>query len=347
MSDFRTTTGEPLPASRKDKARLRRMWLRRSLIFVPFFCLLGLVIPVRVQVAANGYVAAESYAEVRPAQVGPVAAILAFSGEHVEEGALLVQLEDGEALATRDASQRAVAAMEARLALRRGELAEVAAQRVYRVREAQLRLAHAARDLDLTKALHAKGLASERALAQGQVARDLAEVALEKVEAENLSLLERELEVLERELDVLRSAVLRDEVRLQARKIRAPIAGKLVRYEFVRGELVAPEHVLYEIIGHGPQLLKLRIPERFATRVVPGATYRARLRSIGRWSGRATFRGEVLSLRSIIQADGQQTYRMAYCRFDPRGHVIPPGASTDARITVARVPFWFWLFGIR
>jgi len=347
MSDYRTTTGEPLPSSRKDKMRRRRVWLRRSAFFVPLFVLLGLLIPVRVQVAANGYLAAESYAEVRPAQGGQVAGILGFSGERVDEGALLVQLEDGEERAVWEASRRAVAAMEARLALRRGELAQVQAQHAFRMREARLRLAHAERDLDLTRELHTRGLASERALAQGQVARDLAEVAWQKVAEEDVSLPALALAVLERELEVLQSAVERDAVRLQSRQIRAPITGQLVRYEFVRGELVGPEHVLFEIIGDGPQILKLRIPERFATRVVPGTVYRARVRPVGRWSRGGVFRGEVLSLRSIIQADDQQAYRMAYCSFDGGAHVIPPGASAEARITVARVPFWLWLFGIR
>jgi len=104
--------------------------------------------------------------------------------------------------------------------------------------------------------------------------------------------------------------------------------------------------VLYEIFGGARQILKLRIPERHAAQVTPGAPYKAVL-SIYTGIGRQRFRGKVSALRSVIQSDNQQTYRMAYCTFDDDGLAVPPGTSAEALVTVATVPFWFWMFGIR
>jgi len=347
MSDYRTTTGEPLPESRKDRARRRRVWFHRGMVTFVVVTVISLMIPVRVRVAANGYVAAGDYAEVRPSVAGRVAEILGQSGEPVAEGALLVQQEDGDERAALAAARRAVEGMEARVAMRLAELQEAALQREFRLREATLHFAHAEQDLRLMQELHSKDLASERMLAQSRLARDLAQVALQRVEAEDLSLPDKMMLVMARELDVLRSEVVRAELRLAARRIEAPIKGRLVRYEFARGELVAPEHLLYEIFGEGPQVLKLRVPERFATRVMPGAPYQARVRAVGRWSGKVVFRGDVQAMRSIIQSDSQHAYRMVYCSFDAGEHAVPPGASAEARITVARVPFLLWMFGIR
>lgn len=347
MSDYRTTTGEPLPESRQARLRRRRIWLQRSLIAFGVVLVMGLLIPVHVRVSASGYVSAEDYAEVRPAMAGRVADILAFSGAHVAEGTLLVQLENDDERVALEAARGAVEVMEARIAMRQAELQEVAVQRAYRLREATLRLAHAERDLTLVQRLFQKDLAPERGLAQSQLVRDLAAVTLQRVEAEDVSLADKTMAVLARELDVLRSEVDRAELRLAARRIEAPMDGRLVRYSFARGELVAPEHLLYEIFSEGRQILKLRVPERFATRVAPGAPYRARVRAVGRWSGRVDFDGEVYALRSIIQSDSQHAYRMAYCSFDAGSHMVPPGASVEARITVARVPFLLWMFGIR
>ncbi len=347
MGDYRTTKGEPLPESRQDRVRRRRLWLRRVLVAGVLVLVLGLLIPVHVRVSASGYVSAADYAEVRPSVAGRVAEILEVSGAHVAEGALLVQLDDDDERVALEEARRAVMSMEARIAMRQAELQEVAAQRAYRLRKAALRFAHAERDLDMMQTLLRKELAPERGVAQSQLVRDLAEVALQRIEDEDISLADKEIAVLERELDVLRSEVDRAELRVAARRIEAPMAGRLVRYSFARGELVAPDYLLYEIFSEGEQTLKLRIPERFAMRVQPGASYRARVRAVGRWSGRVVFDGHVDALRPIIQSDSQHAYRMAYCRFDAGTHVVPPGASVEARITVARVPFLLWMFGMR
>ncbi|MFU8780194.1 MAG: HlyD family secretion protein [Kiritimatiellia bacterium] len=347
MSDYRTTSGEPLPEMREERVRRRRMWVRRTLGILVFVTAVGFVLPVHIRVATNGYVTSETYAEVRPAAAGRVADILVGNGDLVAAGVLLVQLDDAEEQALLDAARKAVDSMVARIDVRQAELAQEERLRAHRLQEAQLRYAHAERDLVLTQELHTKGLASERALAQSRVTQDLALLAIRTIEAEDAGLGSKVLTAMERELEELRSAVARAAWRLQARQVRAPIDGYVVRYAFVEGELVSPDYVLYEIFGAGPRILKLRVPERFATRVQPGDPYEARLRAVGRWSGNPVFRGKVLSMRGVIQVDNQNAYRMADCSFDAGAHQVPPGASTEARIIVARVPFWFWMFGLR
>jgi hypothetical protein len=56
--------------------------------------------------------------------------------------------------------------------------------------------------------------------------------------------------------------------------------------------------------------------------------------------------GSVETLRNVIELDGQKAYRVAYCRFDPAGVSVPPGATAEARIDTGTVPLWGYLFGL-
>ncbi len=137
----------------------------------------------------------------------------------------------------------------------------------------------------------------------------------------------------------------RIEARVRAKEIRAPIAGQVLRYEFVIGELVRPETVLCEIFGGSKQVLKLRIAERYATRVAEGQRYQAELAPY-RGFQRIWFHGHVQHLRNVIQAEGQKTYRVAYCSFDSDGRKVPPGTTAEARIYYGRSCLWFLLVGL-
>ncbi len=346
MGDYRTTTGEPHPIGRSDRVRQRRKWARRGLTAFTVLLLAGFLVPVRVRVPANGYVTSDVYAEVRPSVAGRVREILGQTGDRVQEGDLLVQLEDAEERAYLRSAESAVRSMQAQLVRREAELALEARQLQHQVSQAQLRLAHAEQEWVMTQELETRGLASGLILEEKRTAVALSRSALESILDQDATLAEKEIAVLHGELEVRRSEVARAEARLATRQVRAPVSGEVVRYEFVPGELVMPEHVLYEVFGGERQVLKLRVPERYATRVVPGSLYKARLRADAGTGNRWIY-GEVEALRSVIQSDGPQAYRMAYCRFDAGGRDVPPGASAEARITVARVPFWLWITGIR
>ncbi|MBO7741056.1 MAG: hypothetical protein J6S21_00745, partial [Victivallales bacterium] len=156
----------------------------------------------------------------------------------------------------------------------------------------------------------------------------------------------REISALENELAALEDSVRRVEARLEMRKIRAPISGTAVRYEFVVGELLVPTNVIYEIFGEGEQVLKLRISERYATKICAGQPYRARLNSIRGGLRRHYFRGEVAALRDVIQYENNSTYRMVYCGFDPGDIPVPPGTTAEARIYYDTSSLWMYIFNI-
>jgi multidrug resistance efflux pump len=173
----------------------------------------------------------------------------------------------------------------------------------------------------------------------------LADLRLQALLSRDLAAYDLELAGKEQELVAAKEAQARAQARLDARQIRAPIAGRVLRYEFVLGELVSPETVLMEIFGGDRQVLKLRVPERYATRVAAGQPYRAELAAF-RSVRTVYFRGEIEALRSVIQSEGQDTYRVAYCSFTSGEHDVPPGTTAEARVYYGRSCLWLYFFGL-
>ncbi len=155
----------------------------------------------------------------------------------------------------------------------------------------------------------------------------------------------KEIDAMQREIGAAKGAVRRAEAHCRTKKIYAPISGQLLRYEFVVGELVRPDGVLYEVFGGTRQVLKLQISERYAAKVAIGQLYSARLESF-RGFQTHYFKGKIESLRNVIQAEGRSTYRVAYCDFNAEGRNIQPGTTASARIYYGKSCLWFHLFNI-
>lgn len=469
MGDLRTTEGQSLPLTDGEKSRRRLRLITLFLGGVLALAAAGHFIKVDRYLPATGYVTTEAFAEVRPAVVGKVAAILVGTNKPVAEGDVLVRLENAEEASSLAEAQSLVRKVEAELARREAEIAEAKRQHQWQLAEAEYVLAdvrhaidrldralagdaaagsdmslelaslEAARDevakakaqlvrreaeisearrrhkwavaeaelvlqnacsasariAQMVKAKLTAGAALEEAKLKEELARvavlslkdtddsihdkELAELragvkarekAVQRAEArlrgqldkmklkeklselhltslreQDVTIYDKELAVKRQELLASRETVSRAETRLRGREVCAPIAGQALRYEFVIGELVRPEIVLYDIFGGDQRVLKLRVGERYATRVAPGQRYVAKLASYS-GSQSVEFTGQVEALRHAIQSDAQQTYRLAYCSFDPREHAVPPGTSAEARIYYGRSSLWMALFGL-
>jgi len=342
MGDYRTTAGEGPPQTRRQKRRRRLLFAAFLLTVIAGVTMAGFTIEVDRYVVAAGYVTSELYAEVRPSDTGVVAKIHVESGEYVEEGALLVQLDNSEQAAAFEEAKSRVNQTEAELARRRAEIAEKKRALREDIKVATLRLQNAATKLTRTQELVKKGLVAGNKLDDDGLAQALAQAELTSLMSRDESIFDKELDVLEQELEARGDAVTRIESKLRGKEIRAPISGQVLGYEFVIGELVRPDNVLYEIFGGARQILRLKIAERHAGRIAVGQDYSAKLAPFDH----VYFAGKIESLRNIIQGEGQKTFRVAYCSFDPGEYVVMPQTSADARIYYGRSCFWKFLFGI-
>lgn len=365
MGDYRKTTGEQTPETaineRRAKIRLRVMLC----IVVVLVLLLGFLTRIPRYTVAKGYVTTMDYAEVRPPVTGIVSRILVSSGMHVEKGQVMVELKAEEEEALLSETKARVSKLQTEIERRRAEMGIDIERRTVELSEqkrahndkimiAELQKQNAEARVKLTQELVDKGLKAAAHLEDDKLRLQLAQLELYSLQKKDFSIYEellkkdqekynRELNALQNEMEAMMDSVKRVEAKIETRKIRAPIDGIVVRYEFVVGELLQPTHVIYEIFGGDKLVLKLNVGEKYATRLAKGQRYRALLSSY-RGLERRYFRGEIEALRNVIQTRGDTSYRVAYCSFDAQGLEIPPGTTAEARIYYGTSCFWLYLF---
>ncbi len=342
MGDIRTTRGDPPPAPLPERRRKAAVVAFSVLLVLAAIVAAGAFIRVPKRVSAAGYATTPGYAEVRSAVGGRVAEILVRSGDAVTNGAVLLRLEDEAERAAIATGEGTLAKAEAELALREAQRREELRLHTESVRQAELDLRQAESRVELTKQLHDKGLASGRKLQDDEFSKEKAEARLQALQGADLTVGEKQPEVLRAEIRTRRDALDAARVALAQREVRAPIAGRAVRYTFYVGEMIRPDMILYELFDGETTLLKVRVPEKYASRVALGMGLDVRAATVGGLLPRR-FPGRVEALRDVVEGTGDAHYRVAYCSFEHLGEEIPPGASVEARILLGRVRLWEFL----
>jgi multidrug resistance efflux pump len=207
------------------------------------------------------------------------------------------------------------------------------------LKAAELELEHARRNLELTRQLFDKSLASGRQLSTDEFAVKRVEDALRALQEIDATVAGRQLEVLRQRVESSREAAERARVALEQRSVTAPIAGRLMRYTFYPGEIIRPDMVLYEIFDGPVNTMKVRVPERHAAHIHIGQAVQARL-GTHRTIFIRRFPGEVAFMRPVVEGDGGDNYRVIYCTLDLEGEDVPPGTSAETRIRIGRSSFW-------
>ena len=339
MGDLRTTTGQKPPETAvQRKSKLRRV-LRMGAALALAIGAAGHFIHVPKYAYANGYATTIAYAEVRAAAEGRLAEILKTSGAEVQAGDVLLRLEDGTERAAWEEANSKVAQGEAELAFREAEAADALRRHTNALIAAEIELEQMRKTLELTRQLFDKSLTSGRQLSNDEFAVRRAEDRLRALREIDMTVAQRQLAALRQNVAALREAANRAKAALDQRTVRAPIAGRVVRYTFYVGEVIRPDMVLYEVFGGAVDTMKLRIPERYAARVRVGLPVQAKLGTHRRIIPRR-FPGRVVVLRDVVEGDGANNYRVAYCDIDLQGEDVPPGTSVEARIRIGRTSIW-------
>jgi multidrug resistance efflux pump len=345
MGDFHVTSAGDMPVTPKESRLRRKRILTTAGVAFFFIILAGFVIPVNQYVRALGYVTADQYAEVRPSHAGRVDKIFVQSGARVKESDLLLQLDASEEQSVLEEAKSRAQKAEAELVRRETEIMEEKRRLAEDIAVAVLRLSNVVNRLERSRELFTKEFVTAAALEEDQLKVQLARAELGTLTNKDLSVYDNQIHVLRQELEARHDAMEGAEVNVRTKEIRAPIAGQVLRYEFVAGEMVRPETVLFEIFGGDRLILKLRIPEQHATRVAVGNRYSAMLSSYRGLKG-VYFEGKVERMRNVIQSEGQQTYRVVFCSFDPQNYNVPPGTTAEAKIYCGKTCLWFFLFGV-
>lgn len=345
MGEYRNTRGEKPPETAGEKRRRVFRGLLAWLAAAAAVVAVMRFVEVPCRVPASGYATTSPYAEVRAPVAGVVASIEARSGDEVEAGAVLVRLADEVQRAALDRAETEEARARSELAFREAEHAERLRSHSNEVQVAALALDYARRRQEITRQLVDKGLASSRDLMADEHQATMAALRYRQLSEHDFGADLRQIDMLRRQLEAAAAAVRGARADLDARAVRAPAPGTLFRHTFFVGEVVRADQVLFEVFGHSERLLRLRVPERYATRVAVGMPVRAQFRPSKRLLRRVWTDATVSEMRGAIQAEGNETYRVVYCPYEPSDVDVPPGTTADAEILIGRVPLWRFIFG--
>ena len=195
--------------------------------------------------SASGYVVAHHKIAVGAKVMGRVAWIGVEKGDTVQEGQVLVRLEESEFRAQVNQAQANYAAAQARLdKLRTGSRPEEKLKDKAAVMQAEANLKNAEAEYQRTESLFRSGVSSkselDRALAQRDTAAAMVQVARQSSAMTDIGPRKEEIRAAEAEVQQMKAALDYANTQLAATEIKAPVTGTVLERIVERGEMVSP-----------------------------------------------------------------------------------------------------------
>jgi HlyD family secretion protein len=177
--------------------------------------------------------------------MGRVAWIGVEKGDTVQQGQVLVRLEDNDFRAQSNQARANLAAAQARLdQLRTGSRPQEKLKDRAGVLQAEATLRNAEADYDRSEKLYRAGVTSkaelDRALAQRDTARALLEAARQSSSMTDVGPRPEEIRAADAQVRQMKAGLDYAETQLAATEIRAPVSGTVLQRIVERGEMVSP-----------------------------------------------------------------------------------------------------------
>jgi HlyD family secretion protein len=194
---------------------------------------------------ASGYVVAHHKIEVGAKVMGRVKWIGVEKGDLVQQGQILVRLEDSEFRAQVNQARANLAAAQARLdQLRAGSRPQEKLKDKAGVLHAEATLKNAEAEHDRSEKLYHAGVASkaelDRAVAQRDTARALLEAARQESAMTNIGPRAEEIRAAAAQVQQVRAALDYAQTQLADTEIKAPVSGTVLQRIVETGEMVTP-----------------------------------------------------------------------------------------------------------
>ncbi|MGH9966311.1 MAG: efflux RND transporter periplasmic adaptor subunit [Pyrinomonadaceae bacterium] len=195
--------------------------------------------------AASGYVVAHHKTAVGAKVMGRVAWIGVEKGDKVQQGQVLVRIEDNEFRAQVNQARANLAAAQARLdQLRAGSRPQEKLKDKAAVVQAEANLKKAQAEYERTEQLHQAGVSSKSALDNALAERDTAAALLESARQASamtdLGPRTEEVRAAAAQVQQMKAALDYAETQLAATEIKAPVSGTVLQRIVERGEMVSP-----------------------------------------------------------------------------------------------------------
>lgn len=289
--------------------------------------------PARNAVAAGGYVEARRSAVLRPGRDGVVAAVHVTLGQHVTEGGLLLELENGADVATEEMAAAELELAKTRLkAVRAGSRIEEVQVAGSEVAAAEASYAEARQDLTRFESLAPQGAVTAAEVDRARQQTRAAEARLEALRARERMVRRGNLPTdvaaaraqEERAAASLRQAT----AQLELTRLRAPFSGTIVALDVEPGEVVSvqsPREIM-TLADLSELWVRVDVPEGRITKVSMGSPAEVVIDALGE----ERLRAEVVEIAPL--ADRQSnTLSVAVRMLDERQQLRP---NMSARVFI-------------
>jgi HlyD family secretion protein len=201
--------------------------------------------PSDTVLSASGYVVAHHKIAVGAKVMGRVAWIGVEKGDRVQQGQVLVRLEDSEFRAQSSQARANLAAAQARLdQLRSGSRPQEKLKDKAGVLQAEATLRNAEAEYERTEKLYRGGVVSQaeldRAIAGRDTSRALLEAARQSSSMTDVGPRAEEIRAADAQVRQMKAALDYADTQLAATEIKAPVSGTVLQRIVERGEMVSP-----------------------------------------------------------------------------------------------------------
>jgi HlyD family secretion protein len=195
--------------------------------------------------SASGYVVAHHKIAVGAKVMGRVSWIGVEKGDRVQQGQVLVRLEDNDFRAQSNQARANLASAQARLdQLRTGSRPQEKLKDKAGVLQAEATLRNAEAEYERSEKLYSAGVSSkaelDRAVAQRDTARALLDSARQSSAMTDMGPRVEEIHAAEAQVRQMKAALDYAETQLAATEIKAPVSGTVLQRIVERGEMVSP-----------------------------------------------------------------------------------------------------------
>lgn len=297
--------------------------------------------PERVLTASGTVEATE--AQLGFAVSGRIEEIAVREGDRVEAGDELSRLDRSEMMAKRDEAQSRIESARALLReLERGSRSEEIAQAKATRDAAAKRLEDAARDLDRSRILHQGGAIPREGLDKAELAVELAEKELERVE-EQLRLFEagprqETIEAQRAALGQAQASLRAIEAALEQMRLFAPFEGLITVRHREPGEAVSPGAAVVTLMNPNDRWVRIYVREDRIGAVRVGASAEIRCDTFPEksYSGEVRFIAPEAEFTPKNVQTAEERVRLVYAvevqiTGDPAGD-LKPGMPADVRL---------------
>jgi len=340
--DASDKTAKPRPPRTVRRRRpIRRILLIASGSIVVLVVLCA-VVPTTRWAQGTGYLTTDREAELRPSVEGPIAQWLVGTGQKVEQGQLIIQLNN--AVQKADYQQADV-----ELKSKQAQLEQLlASQQLDRAQRAE-QVARAQKNLELAQLMYQRmsgGGFSQREVEEARLHVEVATSELAELQLPRDSVMDNQVTVMKEQVEVAKKALAAQDAQLRLREVRSPLDGIVQLNRFEPGEVVKPEHVLGQVFDPDAWIVKATLPEESLPYVKVGQAVKVAVAAYPHLRY-GYFDATVTRITPVVtpRQTGNGVYLVEASLIPPSNLTIQPGMTATAYVNAGKTTWLRRLIG--